>query len=143
MRSCTCSHRAVDHWIAETLDGEEVLTSCRHCDCEQYTEDDTLLPSELLAAAEQYLDEHGWAQERETAKAGEVCALMALRSAAMATRTPAVITAEASRALEEVAQELYSKPISIPMFNDLHCVDEHDARNWISKARIRLEEAGR
>lgn len=142
MELCTCGCSRGDHWVEETLDGEQVVTSCNRCGrCEQF--DPTLKPSELLSAAELYIAEHGWVQGSGSTKAGEVCALMAVRSAALAASVPAAIVAEASRALESVALELYAAPVSIPVFNDLYCVDQADAEYWIGKARLKLEEKGR
>lgn len=142
MELCTCGCSRTDHWIEETLDGEQVVTSCNRCGrCMKFRP--TLKPSELLDAAAVYIVEHGWVQGTGSTKAGEVCALMAVRSAALAAKVPAAIVAEATRSLEAVALELYAAPVSVPVFNDLYCVDQADAEYWIGKARLKLEEKGR
>jgi hypothetical protein len=100
-------------------------------------------PSEVLAAARDYIAEHGWAQSQYTADDGRVCALMAVRMAALLSRVPAMTSMAALDMLGEVALELTGYCDVVPLYNDQHCRDVTDVFNWLDKARAGLQERGR
>lgn len=102
-------------------------------------------PSELLTAAADYIEQRGWTQGREQNDYGAVCTLMALRLVALVSPVQPVtlVRTEAEHALEAVALELWGRPISVPMYNDLGCYDQADAVAWIQKASCHLQEQGR
>lgn len=101
-----------------------------------------LTPSELLTAAADFIEQHGWTQGMEQNDDGAVCTLMAVRLAGLG-RTTAAVRADAERALKDIALELYGRPVSVPVFNDLGCIDQADALAWMQKATAKLQEQGK
>jgi hypothetical protein len=105
--------------------------------------------SQLLTAAADWIDSHGWIQgnyyDPDTLAC---CALGALhfgarnfdrgdRSARRAAFT------EAENALADVAAEWNNAPIGVIEWNNHGCIDGADAVVWMQKATAKLEEHGR
>lgn len=116
-----------------------------------------MAPSELLTAAADWIDTHGWITgqfyESETLAA---CAVGALHFAARnagygrdGAAAHAAIT-EAAGALADIAEDLNGKPVDgattqeqVILWNNSGCIDQADAVVWMQKATAQLQEQGR
>ena len=116
-----------------------------------------LSPSELLTAAADWIDSHGWTTGRFYEPGTlAACALGALHLASREVfdradwRTARAAIAEAADALADVAEELNGRPVDsataqeqVILWNNSGCIDRADAVVWMQKASTQLQEHGK
>lgn len=113
-----------------------------------------MTPSELLTAAADWIDSHGWTTGRfyepETLAACAVGAIQfAARNAGYGADWQArrAAIAEAEAALVAVAEEWHGKPVDaattreqVMLWNNSGVIDQADAVVWMQKASAQLQE---